>query len=1045
MPEASSEVISNPIDPEVRQAWEPHIGKEKDQYTRSVMMELARRGIRPPDDLPEAEARDKVKQMTTAELDREFKKVTAGLKEHERDPQQLEKMAEDYIEKIKSEGHVGGGSQAPGEILRTDEEDWNDPKGEVASKLRRGLQVHDIERINEIKADWSDINGWNTGKIKEVGHKLKNLFGSSITYNQIRNALEIFVGSGQAPGDLLPKLEDSNYQRYITGEDARAYAQSERIPPKLSFFSHELGIDEDYAKKFIIDSDFKSENESEYQNTDPDSMEAVAWQAMYHYGMDKWGPSGEFPLLEMRYDKDTGRGKYYVNQANMVIWLRDRMWYQYDLSPDSAHDFFKVGLEKSYRPLELTTMFLTPGRYFKSEDGKTDYYDTLGLQWVTEAWAASTLRSWDVNYKKAMHDPGELMKTLQSIFSENTLTKSAFRKNLFNLMARMPLNFEGSEKNELPKSDNIMGACWNDIFQAYYNLSDFDELQRVWGEESSFFTKKGFDRAFKFAIRDKATDASGESKFRGLGSRELHEEYEKAFDKDTGRVLEGNRDHFTKLISNFLAVKMNNTNIEETLRVMMRNAAAEKYGKLVKDKKEIGEDGEPVEKYALVTEKGIEDDRSLRMAEINAFSMIRIFGAGARNDPTASGYDFFNKMHYMQTYRAKMPGKNGDAAGNLYTIPQFKMLAVDAPNAIVTNSEKIIGYKAVKDKDGNMVRKPIYQAKSIMEVMKELSAQTTIYTQKLRQMENAWKTTPEGPMRDIKKIEYEKFRKDMNQVIQNKSGELEFKQSALSNYYDDHVMRAQKTWEILMKAKEVTMDKYVQYDAWGGVRFNRAQFQEDVQDNIIHHIRYFLNTYPDLNYNMKIKAMDQDLTFKNKGVPIFREMTLGEAMFGHELLNREAFWKKDSKHKPICMVDKNGKPMKGIYEIDYDKVNNNKVLVWKQWFATKMVGDLWSHRAFHSTDSRFDLNYYKNVVAAIESIPGEIKQDEYSIRQQVVGTKFFDKRDMAWIKKGAKVENYNLYLRSVFRDIFLPDEPQSGIGLLEAFSLLTRQIVKSGG
>ncbi len=1016
---------------EIYEAWAPQFEATDDPNKKDTIWRLIQQGIR-PEDAPKS-----VDQMSQEEVDKKFQEIKKQA-ENPRTPQELEEMADKYISNVKELNT--GPSNAPGVVIRN-EENWRYEEDEDDSVSNR---------INRIKENWAKYNGWTTEKIKQVGHALHTEL--DLGYSQIHNAIELLVATGQTPDQVLPNLAPGQYETYVRSDEAKSIAQNDRIPPRLSYFSQKLNISDDHARKFIVYNEFKAENESEYQNTDPDTVEAMAWQIQHHYGIDKWGPSGEFPVLEMRIAKDKDgnvKGKYYINQANMTRWLRDRMWYAYDLSPDDPQNFFKTGLEKSYRPLDLTTIYLTPGRYFKSEDGKTDYYGDLGVQWVTEAWALGTLRSWDVSYKKAMHDPGELMKTIQSIFSDNTFTKSSFRKNLFSLMAKMPLNYKGAEKENLPRSDSILGAAWNDMFLAYYSLSDFDELQKILGKGSSFFTKEGFLAGFKKVLKDKTTDASGETRPRGLGGPELHEHFEKAFDQhgQVSSVL--NQEHFTALLSNFLAVKMNNTNIEETLRVMLRNAIAEKYGRKIKTKGE--RKGEIVEKYALVTDEGKEDDTSLRMAEIFAFSMIRIFGAGARNDPTASGYDFFNKMHYVQTYRQKNVDKNGDAMGSLFTVPLIKTIAVDAPNAITTNAQKVrldsFGRPMVKKDKKTGEVKEVLQNKSFMEVMKEMSQLMSAHASKQRQLEQEIEVASKSgnkEVKDRKEKELAQYKKEMNDVIQNKAGEFEFKQAALSNYYDDHVMRAKETYDLIMKAGEVEMEKYAKFDAWGGVHFDREEFQKDVQDKMIHPIRYFLNTYPDLNYNMVIRALDQTATIANHGIPIFRDMTLGESMFGHELLNREKFWLKDPKtHKPICKRDMKGRPVKGVYEIDYNKVNDNKTFLWKQFFMTKLAADLYAHRDMRSTDTRFDINYFKDIIKAIESIPADLKVDEYKMIQHTKG-RFFDKADMRWFKKTIKVENYDLYVRAVFKDLFLPEDQEQGIGLLAALGLFTRSIIKQG-
>jgi len=179
-----------------------------------------------------------------------------------------------------------------------------------------------------------------------------------------------------------------------------------------------------------------------------------------------------------------------------------------------------------------------------------------------------------------------------------------------------------------------------------------------------------------------------------------------------------------------------------------------------------------------------------------------------------------------------------------------------------------------------------------------------------------------------------------------------------------------------------------------------------------------------------------------KGEPVYHEVKLGEAMFGHEMLNRAEFWKRDKHGKPINLKDNRGRKMKGKYEIDYQKVQDDKQLVWKQWFMMKIATDLYDHRAFHANEPRFNFTYYQQVIESLERIPGDILQDEHSMKDTVVNKHFFSKSDMKWLRNTARVENFDLYWKAFFKDVFLNDKPEEGIGLLLALSLAMKAIVE---
>ena len=217
------------------------------------------------------------------------------------------------------------------------------------------------------------------------------------------------------------------------------------------------------------------------------------------------------------------------------------------------------------------------------------------------------------------------------------------------------------------------------------------------------------------------------------------------------------------------------------------------------------------------------------------------------------------QMHYEELYRDKMLNKNGDESGNPYTIHQFKTFSMDFFNATVTESFANItdeNGKTKKDKHG----KDKTRKKTAMEVLLEMNETSTAYAAQLKQFEEKYMSAKDGPEKADALRELNEFKEKKSKKFLNKAGELTFQNRAMSNYYDDHLMRAHEIWETIMEAGEFSMDKYVRYDAVGGVHFNRAEFQKDVQHTIIHPIRYFISTFTDVKYHHKRRMLDPSET-----------------------------------------------------------------------------------------------------------------------------------------------------------------------------------------
>ncbi|HSW48299.1 MAG TPA: hypothetical protein VLG67_04440, partial [Candidatus Saccharimonadales bacterium] len=427
-------------------------------------------------------------------------------------------------------------------------------------------------------------------------------------------------------------------------------------------------------------------------------------------------------------------------------------------------------------------------------------------------------------------------------------------------------------------------------------------------------------------------------------------------------------------------------------------------------------------------------------------------GAGAKNDPDAVAHDYMARVYNTQLLRAKYPHR-GDKFGNEYSVMQFKRTGIDMLNGVVTETSVPVldeNGKQVLDKDG----KPARRQKTPMEVFSELSEFQTVAVARTRDLQRQLEaiTDKNSQAYKDKKQEVQDHIDLSNQKYVNLAQQVTFGQRTLSNYYEDHLKNSVDLYKQLVSGEEIEFEKFTSYDVFGGVRFKGQEFQKAVQDQWIHKIRYMIDTYPSLNFNQTVRVMDQTETNhrhwrKGKdgkthpGEPAFHEVKLGEAMFGHEMLNRPLFWKRDKLGRAIPIKDQNGKRIKGSYEIDYQKVQDHKQDVWKQWFLMKIAGDLYSHRALHANEPRLNFTYYQKVLESIGRIPKDILQNEFDFKKSHTSEYFFNESDMAWLKNKARVETFDLYYKAILKDLFIDDKPEEGIGLVLALSLAMKAIV----
>ncbi len=1048
---------STKTEDELKDKWAPELIKAgSDSNLRDAIMSAIRRGEEPRGDL----GQEQLRKMSQEEVNRKFSEMTDNLEVRKPEDMFLvDKILDHYAERVK--GWVGkSGELHPGEL-----KDDSSPPGEILKDLDT----------------WEDY-GWSDDERKEVKNELKDQFralgNADEVDKQAEIIMEILVSHGKTGAEFkghLSEMRQEAHELWISKKEKddlqfrRQYSDKEEI-----FFMMEyLGIEDIQIRHFISPDLYVHDNDQEIDYSAPKNVEELAWQMMQTPGKQYrgWGVKGESPLLEMRILKDANRNvdteksRYRVNTANMVLWARSNMYIAYDLDRETPHNFFQeIALKKRY-PLSLQEMLLNPSQYFVSEDGIQ--YKQLLLEWYKEAAVMTTVRAWDVMYRKVAGDPDELAKAFREMYNtENLLTRNALGANLINLMTTMPLHFKGVEDGKW-QSDSKMGAAWMDIYRAYDSMSDLEGLKRVLGEGSKFFTLKGWVEAIG-EVGTEGIAATGVDKYRVFMGKEYYEFFEKSFDKNGEITTAENKKNFIKFISIF-GPKMIGGKVEWTVRAALRGAIAEKFGTevYVKDKNDnpivdkmrpINKDGTPnyIKKHAFITDRGkkneniedrIEDMESLKVSEAIAWSLVKPFGAGAKNDADAVGHDWMQRVYNTQLMRQKYPHR-GDKFGNEHNIMQFKRTGVDALNAIVTEAyteELDDEGKPIKGKDGKLKTRN----KTIMEVMRELSAFKTASANRLKELEmELIGLDPASAEYREKKQNIKKISAEDNQIYQDKAQDMSFGQRTLSNYWEDHLKFGIDLYKQLVESKEIAFEKFTDYNVFGGVRFKQAEFQQEIQDTWIHKIRYMIDTYPSLNFNQTVRVMDQTETTKRHygehrlQEPAYHEVKLGEAMFGHEMLNRAEFWKRDKHDKPINLIDSKGRKIKGKYEIDYQKVQDNKQQVWKQWFMMKVATDLFAHRALHANEPRFNFTYYQNAVEAIGRIPGDIMQDEFNMKQTDVTKYFFNKSDIAWLRKTGRVQNFDLYWKAMVKDVLLDDKPEEGIGIFSALALAMKAIVR---
>ncbi len=976
---------------------------------------------------------EKQKKILTSEEERRFKEIMeneelsneAVLASTHRQLYEIEEKVKAFTEQERLEG--GGDEPVPGEVLRSEK---NLPYArEGASEVEQKAA-----RKSWRKEDWSEY-GWPTEKIVEVGEELiKNLHVSD---DETRMLLEMFLARGRKPDELISSIKTAMaaYKRE-TGEEIDHSSSNENLRKKYKILTgeHDRWLDDD-KKGVAISLDLPEEwvrrlvfpkallktgrnatgnlNIEEY-DASPDTIEELAWRMMHSTSHDKWGIADKFPLLEMRIvtkmEKghkvvDAERSKYYVNEGNMVEWVRNKMYEMYDLNPDDPHNFFEeVSLARIGYGGTLTnlmSMFANPtGGFFKSEDGETRYND-LYAQWIKEAWVLSTLLTQTAQLKKVRADGEKFKETITEMMAGSTLTKDALGKNLMSHMMLFPNEFKSSRKGEPLYSDSDVGAAYNKMYRVYDALSDFSKLQEILGQDSNFFKRETWEKGL-MKILGESTKSTGEKEVQAFWGFETHEQFVKAFDKNGQITTKSNADNFVKFI-NFFVQKNENKKVVLPLREVMKATVAEQFH--------------------LRTKTGDEHEINLKFADLLSYGMTAPALIWARNDVYEPSVTIPGRAMNLSAYRVKVL-KKGDPGGYYPGTFQEKALVTDTWRGVNTVHFTV-------DKEGRRhytTAKEQFDETDIMKTAQERQLQK--YRKKIEEMRRQGASEAE--------IEKEEnglrfLTRYFQEQYQKMTGRIAFNENALFNWANDQLGKGLDMYDHIMSAKEeFDFKNFTEHHPVQGPVFQKEVFIQDFQKKLVTPYRYLISDYGSLDYSKKDRYLDQEASL-TAGEAIWRDMTLGEHMFGYDLLNSSSFWMRDKKGKVVKDVD-------GRIKIDYNKLNDPKhmKLLVRRAVLTELASKFVSFRSYSMTDSRYNEAYFLTVADALKTLPKDILGSEFSLGDVRLIPGYYEQEEMQWFGNITKTSLLRSTLRSALKEAFLGQRgsPDSRIGLATYLAVL---------
>ncbi len=401
-------------------------------------------------------------------------------------------------------------------------------------------------------------------------------------------------------------------------------------------------------------------------------------------------------------------------------------------------------------------------------------------------------------------------------------------------------------------------------------------------------------------------------------------------------------------------------------------------------------------------------------AHLIAEHLVRFTGAAALNDTDFVGYDSMTRLIHTQGYRTKMLkassksekfdgqdeewiANRGGKVGNMHSIDQFKSLIVDPMLGIttLTGSEE-------RGPDG----KPLYN-KPILKVMQELNEERRLMREEMERERSQGREV--GQER----------KEELARGYRRTATQLYFVRNAEQHYLQNMYNRGVKLNEVIRGGKGIDFEKYSGYATEIGSYFKRKEFQDDFVA-METDIRYAYSTYGNLGYSMAIRGYDTNMEQ-------WRDMSLAESMFGHQMLDIPEF------------RDKNG-------QVDPDRVTKKSAILYKQFLLTYMAAEFIASRQMRkwSTDPRHEMAYYNEALDIMSRLAGDFKGDERNMNNVEVSEFLFDKDRMNWLRKTSGTTRGKLYGWSAIKSLTIgrrKKEESIGEGFNEMISMLIKSFV----
>lgn len=731
--------------------------------------------------------------------------------------------------------------------------------------------------------------------------------------------------------------------------------------------------------------------------TEPRSIVDLAKWIMITDDARIWGPDGDNPLFVVKTVgvpnldpltgeqlKDKNDKLLWKEQAEIefqsdsfIKWLRNKMIELHlDNSTDPMSPLTQVAIRTLYSPVNLISMKYDKQRYFS--DPKTgEIMDDLYNEVILEAWLFGVRRNNDLAYRQVMNSDDKLFETIVGLNSKNEHTNSTNAADYYSMADKYVRGYDENGKER--KRDTKVGDAILMANALYRNISDIEKLRQLLPSDSPLFTREGWENAVRVIngvgkwekITEYANMRFEEGRVYVIDPATKQEQV--IFDKD-GKVNDANLIKYLNFFVSPTSLQTNIAHVRELVKLSIAKEIGLDDGLSYPPTKEEWDREEELAKSEKrsISLKGRRNTKriNLEFAEINSFVEQRWNGAAARSDTGVRGYDAWTKMS-AQRYRERQSSKDTmGPIGNPKDIPILKQLAPDM-------------WLALKTENGEV-------AQQVFE--KILSTIPQLY-------KNA-KTDEE---------------REQVQELRNKiMSTLRFPEGTQLDWASNQVMRGANIWHTMLDTEDLGFNKLVTRNVWGVLQYSRGDFEKTVKDTFIKNRRYAFKSNNALNYGAKERVM----VGEKNGVPVYKEMTVAEYMFGHDVTAPLIEDWYDGKAKIKKKVNpRTGKveedvTYKGAQIEDYLSSSEGRNHLFKNVCRAGLAAQLKAHRNWQGTGERWSNSMVRNFVDSLKTLR-QYKEDPPGSGNEVVDTSeggFFSQRDIDWILAQAGCQKWKMAL-----------------------------------